>query len=480
MIVQRTELADLLIELRGNKTQPDFQRELELQAGLPEGALGSKYVSLVETGARKRLSPEFLKALEIKTLKPAAELEAMNRRLSSRTSDKRPGRSVRVVSGHTAFAAGLIGACLRGIPNVDLATCCEKPNKSAVRWKPTPENSNWLVCREGGIDPHEDDELIEKIANANETYYFSANDALDALDSGWADIVAVPSALVENRLASCKKLGRLVSSHSACALITQNSCMIGQLLESSADTGLVDDLWRKGEVATFEMSTRELANSLREMNHRISPDKKMTFKFGAEFRTIGEVVGSEISALVRQEPPLGSLLRNSSSNEFILPEIEIVPNRSDDAATFSASSLETQGELVWEPHATWILDALRRNNSSPHALIYLSRRADEITGRSRSFEFDLVTTVEKTKDLELVRSARRILSRTWEVSEELSSYNPSMHSFIVHSLARYFRLTEENDRLTRERCARVLGRIEYDVSLKMEAMPLFESVSPKQ
>ena len=493
MIVQRTELADLMIEVRGIKNQTDFQHELEALAGLSDDALGSKYVSLVETGVRKKLSPEFLRAMELKTGKPQAELEAMNRRFSGK-ADRRAGRTVRIVAGHTAYAAGLIGAALKGTSGVDLATCAEQRDSQLTNWQPNAENARWISFREGGISPLKDEKFLAEVADERRTRYFSANDALDALDAGWADVAAIPSALVEGRR-SYLRLLRLVASDAACMLICGGR--LAKVLlpeatrpENGGDRSEVDKGWEKpNDIPVFDMTTRDFARRITDLLRRNESVKSKSssgsavesiYRIGAEPRTIAEVVLDETAGLA------------CSSRYYVKVSASdiLVPIASHNAATFDSTSLdalrlkaaakdepELDGVLIWEPHASWIIERLKERGAAPHALISLSRSADEVTHRPRRFEFDLVTNAANSTDTDLLRAVRDLMFRIWDVSEELSMFRPTMYHGLVNALATYFKLGEPLDSATTRRSSRVLGAVAYDVGPKLEAMPLFESVA---
>lgn len=471
MIDRRTELADLLMEVRGTKNQADFQRELEGLIGLDEGKLGAKYVSLVETGVRKKLSPEFLQALEIKTGRPRAELIGMNQRSSAKV-ERRQTRTARIVSGHTTFASGLIGAALKGISQLEVATCAERVERAPKNWQPSVENARWIAFRDGGIAPMKDENFLKEIGDHKNTYYFSANDAIDALDAGWADLAAIPSALIEGRR-NYVRLLRLVASDVACTLICGKQ--LAQLLLPDTEThSAIERGWQKErEIPVFDLTTKDLGDAIR----RGIASSGASFRIGAEPRTIAEVVLEEAIGF-------------ASSANALEPTDILVPIASHNAATIDAKTMdsmrslpmeageqELDGLLIWDPHASWIVEKMKKQDAAAHALISVSRSPNAATHRPRRFEFDLVTTAAKSASPELLRAARDWMFKIWDTSEELSLIKPTRHHGIVNALTSYFELGDNIlDATTIKRASRVLGAVGYDVALKMEAFAMFESI----
>ncbi len=473
---QRTALSDFLSLTRGQTNQTAFQNELEVLVGLDSGGLGAKYISLVETGRLKSLSDEFIRAMEIKTKRSREELLAMHSRPSS-SLEKRPDRTIRIVSGHTASAAALIGSALKGLPRVKLATCAEKPRGAPETWAPNGESARWIGWREGDTWPLDDNDFLSQVVSVGGTYYFSAKDALRALDAGWADVVAVPTALVDGRHRTYLRLARLVASDAACIMICKGELAVKMVPD--ADEDHIRKCWsEEGKFAVYDVSTRDLGGVVRKLLEEGNGGKsskkaaKSAYRFGAELGTIGDVVANEAVSF--------SIVNREGHSS---PGIVKVPVSSHDAASFAGGSLgelckgapeELDGVLMWDPHASWIIEKLREKNpGQPYALISISRTPDPATHRPRRFEFDLVTRLSHTEDEDLLAEVRELLFRIWETSDDLAAYSSQAYMPAVNGLARYFNLGEPGLPVTAERCVRVFCSVAYDVAPKMEAMRFF-------
>jgi hypothetical protein len=375
-------------------------------------------------------------------------------------------RTVNIVSGHTAWAAGLIGAVLQGVPGVRLATCAKKDPNSATTGTALNLNENtarWIEFREGSIPPMKDPKLLSLISDPEHSYSFNARDALDALDSGWADVAAVPVGLVQ-RQPSYVRLARLVASESSCVLVCGERFgrrLLGHGRDQKAWKSVVA-VWPKLPDKTWDFTTHTVANKM------VGKD---AVRIGAEHATIGQLQVSEICQFLGQE---GITARD------VLVEIDSrkafdATLKSLDDLRLSSGAPRLDAVVLWEPHATWLMRTLGANDKArPHAYISLRRSPDGKHHRTPMFEFDLVIRADKRTDANIIRRVKDLLLRVATVSEDLPQFRDDAPSRFAEPLAHYFGIGQSiiPSEAAEERM-RVIGPVGYDVSIPTNAMHIF-------
>ena len=461
----KTELSEFLQKLRGASTQTEFQDELNelVSTGKP---LPANYVSLVERGARQTLLPKFLEALEKRSGRSGADLEAMNRQISAISrAALNATPHLDIVTGHTAWASALIGAAFspasENAQNLRLATCSKRPpltGKVGTTFQPDGDNARFIEI--GGLSVKDFDSL-ESVADPSKSYHFTAADARDALDAGWADVIAVPSALIGREEREYRSIARLVASASACVMLTRET--LGKRLLREDGWSRVASEW-PAIAETWDINSRMAATKIKQQGK--------VARIGAEPRTIAQFQISEMCRFAGLK----------TAQVFVPIDIRSAGNpalKSIDDLRESKEAPSLDAVLLWMPQAAWVLDSIAKNpRGEAHALISLGHCPDGKDHPTPLFEFNLVTTRDKAQNREAMLAVKELIHRIAKVSGQIATFRDDSPSPLVDALAIYFgvanRTMLRRDPLAAmERAMRVIGPVGYDVSLPPESLDLF-------